>query len=175
MLRPHMFFGITVPAAFLALIGQPLVEHSVEAIARPAGLEQKAVKGDRLALAPAVRRAQAPVAVEITGLNAAKVTLRNAAGDVVYQADAIRNTTLIARDTALPHITLREREGTPVAQRTPPTPPSNEVGSRTVMPEGCEGSVSRLAGQEARRLLPSRCLADAGPLAAPATWQVAEL
>ncbi len=98
------------------------------------------------------------MAVEITGLGAAKVTLRNAAGDIVYQADATRNTTLVARDTAIPHVTVRERTGTPVAQRDPA--PAGQAVRR--MPEGCEGAISGLAGHEARRLLPSRCLADAG-------------
>jgi len=158
MLRPHFFLGITVPAAFLALVGQPLIEHSVEALARPAGVEQAAVKGDRLAPARPTASVQVPVAVEITGLGAAKVTLRNAAGDVVYQADATRNTTLVARDTAIPHVTVRERAGAPVAQREPATP--GQAVRR--MPEGCEGAISGLAGHEARRLLPSRCLADAG-------------
>ena len=37
MLRPQFFLGITVPAAFLALVGQPLIEHSVGALARPDG------------------------------------------------------------------------------------------------------------------------------------------
>ncbi|MFH6781569.1 MULTISPECIES: hypothetical protein [Methylobacterium] len=163
MLRPHFFFGITVPAALLALVGQPLIEHSVEAFAGPAGVEQAAIKGDHrkgdllTPVRPAVK-AQVPVAVEITGLGAAKVTLRNAAGDIVYQADTTRNTTLVARDTALPHVTVRERAGSPVAQREPA--PAGQTGRR--MLEGCEGAISGLAGHEARRLLPSRCLADAG-------------
>jgi hypothetical protein len=157
MLRPHFFLGITVPAAFLALVGQPLIEHSVGAVARPA-VEQAAIKGDRLAPVRPAPKAQVPVAVEITGLGAAKVTLRNAAGDVVYQADSTRNTTLVARDTAIPHVTVRERAGAPVAQRDPA--PAGQAVRR--MPEGCEGAISGLAGHEARRLLPSRCLADAG-------------
>lgn len=157
MLRPHFFFGVTVPAAVLALVGQPLIEHSVGAVARPA-VEQAAIKGDRLAPVRPAATAQVPVAVEITGLGAAKVTLRNAAGDIVYQADATRNTTLVARDTAIPHVTVRERTGTPVAQRDPA--PAGQAVRR--MPEGCEGAISGLAGHEARRLLPSRCLADAG-------------
>ncbi|KMO13911.1 hypothetical protein [Methylobacterium platani] len=164
MLRPHFFLGITVPAAFLALVGQPLIEHSVEALARPAGVEQAAIKGDRLALVRPAAKAQVPVAVEITGLGAAKVILRNAAGDVVYQADTTRNTTLVARDTALPHVTVRERAGSPVAQREPAA--ASQTGRR--MLEGCEGAISGLAGHEARRLLPSRCVADAGDVV-PAT------
>ncbi|KMO32600.1 hypothetical protein VQ02_23055 [Methylobacterium variabile] len=158
MLRPQFFLGITVPAAFLALVGQPLIEHSVGALARPAGVEQAAIKGDRLEPVRPAAKVQVPVAVEITGLGAAKVTLRNAAGDVLYQTDATRNTTLVARDTAIPHVTVRERAGAPVAQREPAA--SGQTGRR--MLEGCEGAISGLAGHEARRLLPSRCLADAG-------------
>ena len=160
MLRPHFFFGITVPAAFVALVGQPLVQHSVEAFARPA-VEQSAIKGDRLGPVRPAAKVQVPVAVEITGLGAAKVTLRNEAGDVVYQADAHRNTTLVARDTSIPQVTVRERAGASVAQRD--VGQAGQAGQAVRrMPEGCEGAISGLAGHEARRLLPSRCLADAG-------------
>ncbi len=157
MLRPQFFFGITVPAAFVALVGQPLVQHSVEAFARPA-VEQAAITGDRLGPVRPATKVQVPVAVEITGLGAAKVTLRNAAGDVVYQADAHSNTTLVARDTSIPQVTVRERAGAPVAQRD--VVQAGQAVRR--MPEGCEGAISGIAGHEARRLLPSRCLADAG-------------
>ncbi|GJE00097.1 hypothetical protein [Methylobacterium isbiliense] len=166
MLRAQLFFGITVPSALLALIAQPLVEHSIEAMARPAQSSAQLVKGDRLAARLPARAPVTPVAVEITGLDAAKVTLRNAAGDIVYQADSTTNTTWVARDTAVPHVTLRARDGAPVVERkpTPPQPPATEIGTRQRMPEGCEGSISGLAGQEARRLRPSRCLAEAAPV-----------
>ncbi|MEH3144637.1 MAG: hypothetical protein PGN34_04665 [Methylobacterium frigidaeris] len=160
MLRAHLFFGITIPAALLAFIGQPLLEHSLEAVARPASSDILPAKGDRLARNPAAPVVHAPVAVEITGLGAATVTLRNAAGEVVYRTDRISNTTLVARDTEVPHITLRSREDAPVVRKAPlasETPPRR-------MLEGCEGAVSSLAGQEARRLLPSRCLAEATDL-----------
>ncbi|MGY2047195.1 hypothetical protein [Methylobacterium sp. JK268] len=165
MLRAHLFFSITAPAALLALIAQPLVEHSLVAVAGPAPNEVQLVKGDRLAPVRPVASQQVPVAVEITGLGAAKVTLRGASGEVLYQTDAAANTTLVARDTALPHVTLRSREGAPVAIRAPGTPPE-AVGTRRVMPEGCEGAISGLAGHEARRLLPSRCLAQVDPASA---------
>ncbi|ACL59271.1 hypothetical protein [Methylobacterium nodulans] len=165
MLRAHLFFSITAPAALLALAAQPLVEHSIEAVARPALNFNQLVKGDRLARVQPARSLQKPVAVEITGLGAAKVTLRNEAGDIVYQTDSAANTTLVARDTAVPQVTLRSREGAPVVERSP-VPSANDVGtSRRPMPEGCEGAISGLAGHEARRLLPSRCLAQAGPAA----------
>ncbi|WP_298953920.1 hypothetical protein [uncultured Methylobacterium sp.] len=159
MLRAHLFFGITVPAAFLAFLGQPLVEHSLEAVARPAGGGIVA-KGDRLSRSPAAPAAQVPVSVEITGLGAATVTLRNAAGEIVYRTDRLSNTTLVARDTEVPHVTLRSREGAPVVQKSPT---ASETPPRRML-EGCEGAVSSLAGQEARRLLPSRCLAEATDL-----------
>ncbi|WP_018260784.1 hypothetical protein [Methylobacterium sp. WSM2598] len=162
MLRAHLFFSITAPAALLALIAQPVVEHSLAAMAGPAKTPAQLVKGDRIAPPRPAGLPQKPVAVEITGLGAAKVTLRNAAGDVVFETDSSANTTLVARDTALPHVTLRTREGVPVVQRAP-GPPAGEVGTRRTMPEGCEGAISGLAGHEARRLLPSRCLAQAAP------------
>ncbi len=158
MLRPHFFLGVTVPAAFLALVGQPLIEHSVEAVARPA-VEQAALKSDRLAPVRPAAKAQVPVAVEITGLGAAKVTLRNAAGDVVYQTDATRNTTLVARDTAIPHVTVRERTGTPVAQRDP-APPARRCG-------GCRRAARARSAVSPATRPAACCRAAASPM--PAT------
>ncbi|MFE1601125.1 hypothetical protein [Methylobacterium sp. ID0610] len=164
MLRAQLFFGITAPAALLAIVAQPLIEHSMVALARPAAGAVELVKGDRLAPAQPARVPQKPVAVEITGLGATKVTLRNEAGDIVFQTDSAANTTLVARDTALPQVTVRSRDGAPVVeQRGPATPTAKEIGTGRRMLEGCEGAISGLAGQEARRLLPSRCLAQIGP------------
>ena len=77
-------------------------------------------------------------------------------------ADAAAARTVSATGTArakvLAHVGAAERAASPTsatrsAEETPPVP---SVRPRPRV--GCEGAISALAGQEARRLLPSRCL-----------------
>ena len=57
---------------------------------------------------------------------------------------------------ARPGAVAREAETAPNAQRAEEAPVAPVVRPRPRV--GCEGAISALAGQEARRLLPSRCL-----------------
>jgi hypothetical protein len=57
---------------------------------------------------------------------------------------------------ARPSVAAREAETAPRAQRAEETPAAPVLRPRPRV--GCEGAISALAGQEARRLLPSRCL-----------------
>ncbi len=47
----------------------------------------------------------------------------------------------------------------PSAESSTPTSPRASTKPRRLMKEGCEGAISSLAGPEARRMVPGRCIA----------------
>jgi hypothetical protein len=105
-------------------------------------------KADRLAPPQAARSRATVSSVEVIGLSNASVVLRDRNGNVLFRSDPVTNTTLVAKDSELPVITLKETATSPVAREPVSsdgqTPPSEE--HRKAMP-GCEGPVSPLVKQ----------------------------
>lgn len=129
MLRTRDILTIVIPAALLALAVQPMIESASAAYG---GGVTVAPKADRLVGGLAAR--EGVVSVEPAGPGTVRVTPRTAESRPIES---------------------REAEERRAVQSPPPAPPT----VRPRMRVGCEGAISALAGQEARRLLPSRCLA----------------
>lgn len=110
-------------------------------------------KGDRTEAArPAASLAQ-PATVEVVGVGAANVILRDGSGTILYRSDRVANTTLVAKDADLPSITVKQDGVAAVVQR--PVAGADEGEKRLKV--GCEGVVSPLVSHEARRRT-GRCL-----------------
>lgn len=110
-------------------------------------------KGDRVEAArPAATLAQ-PATVEVVGVGAANVILRDGSGTILYRSDRVANTTLVAKDADLPSITVKQNGVAPVVQRPVAGPDEGEKRLKV----GCEGVVSPLVNHEARRRT-GRCL-----------------
>jgi len=121
-----------------------------------------AAKSSRLA-APRPSASRASVTtVELVGLGAATVVLRNEAGHVVFRSDPKANVTYFSKDVDLPVITIKEEASSPVVQK--PVRPAREQEDasdtpvRKTSPVGCTGALSPLVKSEASRR-PSLCLA----------------
>jgi hypothetical protein len=119
-----------------------------------------AAKGDRLVPRSASAPAKTtPQVVDVIGLDAAIIVLRDEEGRELFRADAHLGTTLVARNADLPilkvGLTSEERlpPPAPESRRTMPISPENRDPML-----GCEGSVSPLANQAASRRA-GRCLA----------------
>ena len=100
--------------------------------------------------------------VELVGLGAATVVLRDEAGHVVFRSDPKANVTYFAKDVDLPVITIKEEATSPIVQK--PVRPGREqedasdTPGRKTSPVGCTGALSPLVKSEASRR-PSLCLA----------------
>jgi hypothetical protein len=122
-----------------------------------------AVKSDRLAAVKRTPKRSTVSTVELVGVSQAKVILRDRDGRILFQADPLSNTTVLARDVDLPVLTVKDEDRSPVVQRpvTAPTerreeseqPVSTDRKRKTV---GCEGPVSALARGNAS--MPGLCL-----------------
>jgi len=133
---------------------------------KPPGVESQivasAAKTSRLAPPrPSASRASVTT-VELVGLGAATVVLRNEAGHIVFRSDPQSNVTYLAKDVDLPVITIKEEAGSPVVEK--PVRPAREQEDasdtpvRKTSPVGCMGALSPLVKSEASRR-PSLCLA----------------
>jgi hypothetical protein len=119
-------------------------------------------KGDRMT-APVPSASPATVSiVELVGVTQATVILRDRDGKVLYKSDPRSGTTIYARDTELPVVTLKEDTQAPAAQhpvsQREGTEAPREQKQKTRKPVGCLGDVSPLAKASADRM-PSLCLA----------------
>lgn len=119
-------------------------------------------KGDRM-MAPVPSPNPATVSiVELVGVAQATVILRDRDGKVLYKSDPHAGTTIYARDTDLPVVTLKEEVKAPAAQHPVNQREGNEVPSeqkqKARKPIGCLGDVSPLVKASADRM-PSLCLA----------------
>ena len=119
-------------------------------------------KGDRIT-APVPSAAPTTVSiVELVGVTEAMVILRDRDGKVLYKSDPRLGTTIYARDTDLPVVTLKEDLQTPVAQHPVRRQEGNEAPGeqkqKSRKPVGCVADVSPLAKGSSDRM-PSLCLA----------------
>jgi hypothetical protein len=100
--------------------------------------------------------------VELVGVAQATVILRDRDGKVLYKSDPHSGTTIYARDTELPVVTLREDARAPATQHPVSQREGIEVPRerkpKARKPVGCLGDVSPLAKASADRM-PSLCLA----------------
>ena len=133
---------------------------------KPSGVEIQVVataaKSSRLE-APRPNASRSSVTtVELVGLGAATVILRDEAGHVVFRSDPKANVTYFAKDVDLPVITIKEEASSPIVQK--PVRPAREQEDasdapvRKTSPVGCTGALSPLVKSEASRR-PSLCLA----------------
>jgi hypothetical protein len=116
------------------------------------------IKADRLA-PPIAAKARAIVSsVEVIGVSSASVVLRDRNGDILFRTDPVTNTTVVAKDSDLPVITLKETATSPVVRQ--PVSSDGQDGvpreDRKTMP-GCEGPVSPLVKQAQGRA-PGLCV-----------------
>jgi hypothetical protein len=162
---------IGIPATLIGMAGTAVLLASLA----PSGLigsyhpgQSQAHAGvgkmDRLS-APVPAKERATVSsVELVGVSKAIVILRDRNGTILFRSDPLTNTTLIAKDTDLPVVTLKEEGSSPVVHQPIPSregnepPPPKERAKRV---PGCEAPVSPLAGQ-GRDRLPGLCLVEAG-------------
>ena len=119
-------------------------------------------KGDRM-MTPVPSANPATVSiVELVGVAQATVILRDRDGKVLYKSDPHAGTTIYARDTDLPVVTLKEEMQAPAAQHPVNQREGNEAPGeqkqKARKPVGCIGDVSPLAKASADRM-PSLCLA----------------
>lgn len=127
----------------------------------------RARKSDRLT---AVRRngnGNAVIAtVEIVGLRDAALVYRARDGRVLFRTDPLANATIVAKDVALPEVTIRDvqhlaPQRLPVTvvpvPATPNAPPVDDTHRAKVL-EGCDPAFSPLTAP-ARDNFASRCLA----------------
>ena len=119
-------------------------------------------KGDRM-MAPVPSANPSTVSiVELVGVAQATVILRDRSGKVLYKSDPHSGTTIYARDTDLPVVTLKEDMQAPAAQHPVIQREGNDVPreqkQKTRKPVGCLGDVSPLVKASADRM-PSLCLA----------------
>jgi hypothetical protein len=100
--------------------------------------------------------------VELVGVSEAMVILRDRDGKVLYKSDPRLGTTIYARDTDLPVVTLKEDMRAPVAQHPVRRQEGNEAPGeqkqKSRRPVGCMADVSPLVKASADRM-PSLCLA----------------
>lgn len=129
MLRARDLLTVILSSAVLALAAPPLLDAAGPAWAAT-------VATDRPILS-----SQVPLPAGIANIDAAQVTL-----------PAVTSVTLKFADGAAAERRPEERRA--VQSPAPALPATGIVRMRV----GCEGAISALAGQEARRLLPSRCL-----------------
>jgi hypothetical protein len=119
-------------------------------------------KGDRM-MAPVPSANPTTVSiVELVGVVQATVILRDRDGKVLYKSDPHAGTTIYARDTDLPVVTLKENVQAPAAQHPVNQREGNEAPGeqkqKARKPVGCLGDVSPLVKASADRM-PSLCLA----------------
>jgi hypothetical protein len=117
----------------------------------------RARKGDREPQPALTRRVRTIAAVEVVGLLNPTIVYRDSDGQVLFHADPERRTTVIAKETVVPEITIRGTAGTAAvparqAPQTPPRPPGLKFG--------CDPAFSPLTVPEEANTT-SRCLAGA--------------
>jgi hypothetical protein len=158
---PATFMGFAA-AAFLLASFAPAVLESDSAM-QPAMVQTStaiAGKGDQIAAR--TPRAQIPVAtVDVVGVTHTAVILRDGAGRVLYRSDPVTNTTVIARDTEMPLVTVKQNLQSPTVQQPVEEQRSRDrpgLRERKGPPVGCEAVVSALVDRAANRPL-GLCLA----------------
>lgn len=153
------------PAIVIGMAGATLLLGSLAPVAIEARHPNPAAlaKGDRLAPSrPASERASVAT-IEIVGASRATVVFKGRDGTVLYRADPLEGTTLIAKNADPPLTSLKEEPIRPVVERPRPSregsnpPPRNGRKPNTV---GCETALSTLVEPKASRM-PRLCLAQA--------------
>jgi hypothetical protein len=122
-------------------------------------------KSDRAAAAAPASNPNTVSIVELVGVSQAAVILRDDGGRILYKSDPRTGVTMLARDTELPVVTLKEDMQGPVAQHPVRRQEGNEAPQeqrpKARNPIGCVRDVSSLVKASADRL-PSLCLAQVG-------------
>lgn len=162
-----------VIAAFLGLV---LGGADFSAYSTQASLSQtvvnRVVKGDKIPvtqISPARERNTISV-IEVIGVSGAAVIYRDRDGQLLFKTDPVSNVTVVAKNTVLPEITVRETEqnevmpvpvdlpkSKPAAVRELPSAGSVPASTSKRIPEGCESAFSPfLVPSQAKKA--GRCL-----------------
>jgi hypothetical protein len=115
MLRLLASFCVGCAAAGLLLIGPLAGDFSGPADATAAAVD-RTNKTDALPMPPAAqRRSLHRVAViDVVGVRNASIIYRDREGQVLFRTDPLSNVTVVAKDTVLPEVTVRETVRTTV-------------------------------------------------------------
>jgi hypothetical protein len=148
-------------AAGLLLIGPLAGDFSGPADATAAAVD-RTNKTDALPMPPAAqRRSLHRVAViDVVGVRNASIIYRDREGQVLFRTDPLSNVTVVAKDTVLPEVTVRETVRTTVEEvpvKTEPAPPAKATGA----PVGCETAFGPVGSRNPAGKI-DRCLSDAG-------------
>lgn len=107
-------------------------------------------KADMLPVNPsAAPKANRISVIEVIGVSDAAVVYRDRGGQLLFKTDPLSNMTVIAKNTVLPEVTVRESDTSEVMP-VPVEPKQNPAAVREVpkntaerkIPEGCESSFS---------------------------------
>ncbi|MBF9231960.1 hypothetical protein [Microvirga alba] len=166
---PILLIGLA-GAAFLAG-GLVPGDLTIETPAQARGATQRAaepqsgdiVKSNRISGPSPARDRTSVSTVELVGLSKVTVILRDETGTILYSSDPRTGTTVLAKDTELPVITLKEEMRgppvqLPVTRREGSDTPSQGPVNKPRYPVGCVTDVSSLVRASADRA-PSLCLA----------------
>jgi hypothetical protein len=113
-------------------------------------------KGDRLAAPQRAVAQDRPVVttVEVVGVRDTAIVYRSRDGSVLFRTDPLANVTIVAKDSSLPEVTVREHSEA-VPERRPVK--TLREGDKDKRLEGCDPLVSPLAGPLSQ--VPGRCIA----------------
>jgi hypothetical protein len=126
-------------------------------VTRTAEQLDRSHKGDRLGIGH-VAASQEPTAVttvEVVGVRDTAIVYRDRGGRVLFRTDPVANVTVVAKDVALPAVTVREHSDA-VAPTSPVRTLRQEDRGRRL--EGCDPLVSPLASSVLSQAV-GRCIA----------------
>jgi hypothetical protein len=153
-------FLATVGLLSLAISGPAswqIVSSALSApVARTADQLDRSHKGDRLAVPQRAVAQDRPVVttVEVVGVRDTAIVYRSRDGSVLFRTDPLANVTIVAKDSSLPEVTVREHSEA-VPERRPVK--TLREGDKDKRLEGCDPLVSPLAGPLSQ--VPGRCIA----------------
>jgi hypothetical protein len=157
-LVPYIIAGIAVALVldhFSGFPGACLSAINLDAVSSMSGGEHSA-RGNRLVPPRREDSRTGIAAVEIVGLRDTAIVYRDRQGRVLFRNDPATNATVVAKNVALPEVTIRDHNG--VAVR--PTPGGIGAGQNTQLPKlpmGCDPAFGPLA-DPSLRVLTGRCL-----------------
>jgi hypothetical protein len=124
----------------------------------------RARKGDREPQPAITRRVRTIAVVEVVGLPNPSIVYRDSDGQVLFHADPANRTTVIAKETLVPEITIRGTAGTAVVPAGTAVVPARQAPQAPPRPRGlkfgCDPAFSPLT-VPAEANMTSRCLAGA--------------
>ena len=155
-------FLATLGVLSLAVSGPASLAIVSSALTSPASTTtvDRTHKGDRITTIPlADERNQSQVTtVEVVGVRDTAIVYRDRDGRLLFRTDPVANVTLVAKDVALPEVTVRESSEAAPKKMPVKTKRDSDKDGRL---DGCDPLVSPLAGSSLSQVA-GRCIADMG-------------